>query len=183
MATRIRLQRHGSKGSPFYKIVVANNRVKRDGKFIELLGTYNPTTIPASIQLDVDKAVKWLISGAEPTPTAKAILSYKGAFYKKHLLRGVKLGVVKDEDVETKFAAWVESHLNKVIDHQKKAADVKKAKIEASVNAPGKVREIPVVEPELTEQTEVAAETETTADVAAEATTETTTEATQENAE
>lgn len=159
MATRIRLQRHGAKGAPFYKIVVANKRVKRDGKFIELLGTYNPTTIPASIQLDVNKAVEWLQNGAEPTPTAKAILRYKGAFFKKHLLRGVKLGIVQAEDVETKFAAWVDAHVNKVMDHQKKAADVKQAKIDASVKAPAKVKELPVEETvETAESTETVAE-------------------------
>jgi len=95
MATRLRLQRHGSKGAPFYKIVAADSRAKRDGKYIDQVGTYNPTTVPATIILDMEKAVKWLQNGAEPTTTVKAILSYKGAYYKKHLLRGVKLGVVK----------------------------------------------------------------------------------------
>ncbi|HQG39032.1 MAG TPA: 30S ribosomal protein S16, partial [Chitinophagales bacterium] len=93
MATRLRLQRHGAKGAPFYKIVAADSRARRDGKYIDQVGTYNPTTIPATIILDVDKAVKWLQNGAEPTTTVKAILSYKGAMYKKHLLRGVQLGV------------------------------------------------------------------------------------------
>ncbi len=160
MATRLRLQRHGSKGAPFYKIVAADSRSKRDGRYIEQLGTYNPTTIPATILLDVDKSVKWLQSGAEPSDTVKAILSYKGAMYKKHLLRGVQLGVVKAEDIEAKFAEWIKTREEKALDHKAKAEQVKKAKIDAAVKTPAKVKEVPVVEeaPEVVE--EVAAEAE-----------------------
>lgn len=166
MATRLRLQRHGAKGAPFYKIVAADSRAKRDGKYIEMLGTYNPTTIPATIMLDVDKAVKWLQTGAEPTTTVKAILSYKGALYKKHLLRGVQLGVVKAEDVEAKFNEWIEKKSEKELSHKTKADTAKKAKIDAAVKAPAKVKEVPVEEaPE-----EVAAEAETPAEAPAEET-------------
>ena len=136
MATKLRLQRHGAKGAPFYKIVAADSRAKRDGRYIDQLGTYNPTSIPATIILDVDKAVKWLETGAEPTETVKAILSYKGAMYKKHLLRGVKLGVVKAEDVEVKFNEWISNKEGKALDHKEKAAEAKKAKIKAVVNTP-----------------------------------------------
>ena len=146
MATRLRLQRHGAKGAPFYKIVAADSRAKRDGKYIDQIGTYNPTSIPATIILDVDKAVKWLQTGAEPTSTVKAILSYKGAMYKKHLLRGVQLGVVKAEDVEVKFNEWLSSKEGKVLDHKEKAEAKKKAKIEAVVNTPAKVKEVEVTE-------------------------------------
>ncbi|MDB5227396.1 MAG: rpsP, partial [Bacteroidota bacterium] len=146
MATKLRLQRHGAKGAPFYKIVAADSRAKRDGRYIEQVGTYNPTTIPATIILDVEKAVKWLQTGAEPTSTVKAILSYKGAMYKKHLLRGVQMGVVKADDVDTKFNEWVSNKEGKVLDHKKKADDRKKAKIEAVVKTPAKVKEVPVEE-------------------------------------
>ena len=128
MATRLRLQRHGAKGAPFYKIVAADSRAKRDGKYIELVGTYNPTSVPATIILDVDTAVKWLQNGAEPTATVKNILSFKGVMYKKHLLRGVQLGVVKAEEVETKFTEWVEKKEGKISDHKAKA-DAKKKRV------------------------------------------------------
>ncbi|MFN8283625.1 MAG: 30S ribosomal protein S16 [Chitinophagales bacterium] len=160
MATRLRLQRHGAKGAPFYKIVAADARARRDGRHIEQIGTYNPTSIPATITLDVDKAVKWLQSGAEPTDTVKAILSYKGAIYKKHLLRGVAKGVVKAEDVETKFAAWLEQKEGKVIDHKKKADAAKKAKIDAVVNTPAKVKEVEAPLEEATEEVKDEAATE-----------------------
>jgi small subunit ribosomal protein S16 len=169
MATRLRLQRHGAKGAPFYKIVAADSRARRDGKYIDQIGTYNPTSIPATIILDVDKAVKWLQTGAEPTTTVKAILSYKGAMYKKHLLRGVQMGVVKAEDVETKFNAWLEQKENKVLDHKSKAEAVKKAKIEASVFTPAKVKEVPVEEAPAEEAAPEAEVTETP-EAAAEAT-------------
>ena len=158
MATKLRLQRHGAKGSPFYKIVAADARAKRDGRSIEQIGTYNPTTIPATIILDVDKAVKWLECGAEPTDTVKAILSYKGAMYKKHLLRGVKLGVVKAEDVEAKFATWLETKEGKAIDHKTKADAAKKAKIDAAVNTPAKVKEVETPVADIVEETTDAVE-------------------------
>ena len=103
MAVKIRLQRHGKKGKPFYKIVTADSRSKRDGRFIEELGYYNPTTVPATIELNVDRSVYWLQNGAEPTDTVKSILQFKGALYKKHLLRGVAKGAMNLEDAEAKF--------------------------------------------------------------------------------
>ena len=107
MPVKIRLQRHGKKGKPFYWIVAADGRSKRDGKYLEKLGTYNPNTNPASIDLDVDGTVKWLQNGAQPTDTAKAILSYKGAMLKNHLSGGVKKGALTEEQAEEKFQAWV----------------------------------------------------------------------------
>ncbi len=135
MAVRIRLQRMGKKGKPFYRIVVADSRARRDGKFIELIGNYNPTTVPAQISLDVDKAVKWLQDGAEPTNTANAILRYKGVLYKKHLLRGVAKGSFDLEAAEAKFAEWVQSHQGKVLDHQEKAKAEKEAKHKAIIGS------------------------------------------------
>ncbi|VAW22286.1 SSU ribosomal protein S16p [hydrothermal vent metagenome] len=107
MPVKIRLQRHGKKGKPFYWIVAADARAKRDGKYLEKIGTYNPNTNPASIDLDVDGAVKWLQNGAQPTDTAKAILSYKGAMLKNHLVGGVRKGALTEEQAEEKFQAWV----------------------------------------------------------------------------
>ena len=108
MPVKIRLQRHGKKGKPFYWVVAADSRSKRDGKFLEKLGTYNPNTNPATINLDVDGAVKWLNNGAQPTDTARAILSYKGALLKHHLLGGVRKGAFSEEEAEKRFNAWVE---------------------------------------------------------------------------
>ncbi len=107
MATKIRLQRHGRKKRAFYHIVVADSRAPRDGRFIEKIGTYNPITNPATIDLDVNKAAQWLLNGAQPTDTARAILSYKGAAYKKHLQVGVNKGAITQEDADKKFAAWM----------------------------------------------------------------------------
>ena len=110
MAVKIRLQRHGSKKRPFYFIVVADARAPRDGKFIQKLGTYNPLTVPATIQLDRQKALDWLHKGAEPTDTVRRILSFKGVLYLKHLLRGVKLGLFDDAAAMVKFQQWHEEH-------------------------------------------------------------------------
>jgi len=107
MATKIRLQRHGRKQKPFYHIVVADSRAPRDGRFIEKIGTYNPNTNPATINLDVDKATDWLLKGATPTDTAGAILSYKGAKYKKHLQVGVNKGAITQEEADKRFAQWL----------------------------------------------------------------------------
>ena len=107
MATKIRLQRHGRKKRAFYHIVVADSRAPRDGRFIEKIGTYNPITNPATIDLDVNKAAQWLLNGAQPTDTARAILSYKGAAYKKHLQVGVNKGAITQEEADKKFATWM----------------------------------------------------------------------------
>lgn len=108
MPVKIRLQRHGKKGKPFYWIVAADGRAKRDGKFLEKLGTYNPTKNPAEITLDVDGSVQWLENGAQPTDTARRILSYKGVLLKHHLNGGVRKGALTEEQAEAKFTAWLE---------------------------------------------------------------------------
>lgn len=139
MATRIRLQRHGRKARPFYHIVVADSRAKRDGRFIEKLGTYNPMTNPASISLNFDSAVDWLMKGAEPSDTAKRILSYKGVLLKKHLLEGKRKGALTDEQVEAKFAEWLnqkETKLSKNID------SIAKSKSDAKDSAIVKDKEV-----------------------------------------
>ena len=120
MAVKIRLQRHGRGKRPFYHIVASDSRARRDGKYIERIGEYNPLTSPATINLDVERAVDWLMKGAEPTDTVHAILKYKGAMYKKHLLRGVAKGALTQEAADKTFAEWVDAHQNAVLDHKKK---------------------------------------------------------------
>ena len=107
MPTKIRLQRRGSKGRPFFHIVIADSRAPRDGKFVEKIGTYNPLAIPANIELDFERAMYWYQTGAQPTETVKAILSYKGILYKAHLLKGVQKGALTPELAEEKFQNWL----------------------------------------------------------------------------
>ena len=132
MPVKIRLQRHGKKGKPFYWIVAANSRSKRDGKFLEKLGTYNPISNPAQIELNVDAAVKWLKNGAQPSDTARRILSYKGVLLKYHLLGGVAKGALTEEQAEAKFKAWLDEKANKVSSKEQKLA---KEKAEAKAKA------------------------------------------------
>jgi small subunit ribosomal protein S16 len=110
MAVKMRLQRHGSKKRPFYFIVIADARSPRDGKFIQKLGTYNPLTVPATIQVDRQKALDWLQKGAQPTDTVRRILSFKGVLYLKHLLRGVSLGLFDEASAMEKFTKWSSEH-------------------------------------------------------------------------
>ena len=135
MATRIRLARHGRKKRAFYHIVVADTRSPRDGKFIEKLGTYNPNTNPATININFDSAVTWLLKGAQPSDTARAILSYKGVMMKKHLLAGVAKGAFNEEEAEKRFIAWMESKEAQVADKKeslkKTALDAEKAALDA----------------------------------------------------
>ncbi len=132
MPVKIRLQRHGKKGKPFFWIVAADSRSKRDGRFLEKLGTYNPNTNPATIDLNIDNSVQWLQNGAQPTDTARAILSYKGVMLKKHLLEGVKKGALTQEQAEEKYSAWVEEKSKAVENKKNKLADDQaKAKAEA----------------------------------------------------
>ncbi len=110
MAVKMRLQRHGSKKRPFYFVVVADGRSPRDGKFIQKLGTYNPLTVPATIQIDRQKALDWLQKGAQPTDTVRRILSFKGVLFLKHLLRGVSLGLFDEATAMEKFTKWSVEH-------------------------------------------------------------------------
>lgn len=135
MPVKIRLTRHGRKAKPFYHIVIADSRAPRDGRYIERIGSYNPNTNPATIELDFDSALAWVQKGAQPTETARAILSYKGVMLKNHLLKGVKKGALTEEQAEAKFAAWLkekEAKIQSKIDglFSKEEAD-KKAKLDA----------------------------------------------------
>jgi len=114
MPVKMRLTRHGRKRYAFYHIVVANSRAPRDGRYIERIGSYNPNTNPATIDLDFDKALTWLENGAQPTDTVRAILSYKGVLYKKHLLGGVKKGAFTEEEAERRFEAWMNEKSGKI---------------------------------------------------------------------
>ncbi|MHA4811866.1 30S ribosomal protein S16 [Flavitalea flava] len=133
MPVKIRLQRHGSKKRPFYFIVVADGRAPRDGKFIQKIGTYNPLTVPASVQLDRQKALDWLHKGAQPTDTVRRILSYKGVLYLKHLLRGVKLGLFDDATAMVKFQTWHSEH---EIQMKKRQEDNRKSKYPRRAGGP-----------------------------------------------
>ena len=166
MAVKLRLQRHGKKGKPFYWIVAADARSKRDGKFLDKIGSYNPNVNPAIIDLDIDSAVKWLQNGAQPTDTARAILSYKGALLKNHLAGGVRKGALTEEEAEKKFQAWLDEKASKVdakkdglakedAEARAKALEAEKAANEARIAAAA-----PVVEEEVTEEVTEEAATE-----------------------
>ncbi|WP_299553742.1 30S ribosomal protein S16 [Seonamhaeicola sp.] len=168
MPVKIRLQRHGKKGKPFYWIVAADSRAKRDGRYLEKLGVYNPNTNPATVDLNVDGAVKWLQNGAQPTDTAKALLSYKGALLKNHLAGGVKKGALTEEQAEGKFNAWLEEKAAKI---QAKADGLSKADAKAKADALAAEKAVnearvaaaaPVVEEAEEATEEVAAEAEAT---------------------
>ena len=111
---KLRLRRQGRKGKPFYYIVAADARAPRDGRFIERIGSYNPNTNPATIDLNLDDAVRWLGNGAVPTDTCRAILSYKGAMYKHHLNKGVNKGALTQDQADEKFNAWLSEKESKV---------------------------------------------------------------------
>ncbi len=183
MSVKIRLQRHGKKGKPFYWIVAADARAKRDGRFLEKLGTYNPNTNPATINLDVDGAVKWLQNGAQPTDTAKTILSYKGAMLKNHLVGGVRKGALTEEQAEEKFQAWLEEKAGKVASKEEKVAKAKsdaKAKALEAEKAVNEARVAAAVEESAVEE---ATEEETSEASAEEVTEETTEEVVEETPE
>ena len=178
MATKIRLQRHGKKGKPFYYIVVADARAPRDGRFIERLGSYNPNTNPATIDINFDKTLDWVNSGAQPTDTCRAILSYKGVLYKKHLQGGLKKGALTEEQVESKFQAWLDQKEGKITGKKESLSTAKQDARKAALAAEAKKKEekaaaiaaknAPPVEEAPAEEVEAPA-AETEADASAEA--------------
>ena len=184
MATKLRLQRHGRKGKPFFHLVAADERAKRDGRFIEKLGVYDPNTNPATIEINFDKTLDWVMKGAVPTDTVRALLSYKGIMYKKHLLGGIAKGAFTEAEADKRFDAWLGEKADKIqgksdqlakdanADAAKRLAaeKVKNEKTAAAVAAKNTpVEEAPVAE-ETTE--EVAAEVSTEEAPLAEAVTE-----------
>ncbi len=141
MATKIRLQRHGKKGKAFYYIVVADSRAPRDGRFIERLGSYNPNTNPATIDINFEKTLEWVNTGAQPTDTCRAILSYKGVLYKKHLQGGLKKGALTEEQVEAKFQAWIEQKDGKITGKKTGLTSAKEEARKAALAAEAKKKE------------------------------------------
>lgn len=190
MAVKIRLQRKGRKQAPFYHLVVADSRSPRDGRFIEKIGTYNPLTVPATIEVDRDAAFKWVMNGAQPTDTARAILRFKGVYYRKHLALGVAKGALTQEDADKRYQAWLEAKEAKIAARVAKTAE-KKAEFHAMVSGQPKPKAAPapvVAEPEaveaveeVTEEVEAAVEVlvETAEEAVAEAAAETETDAEQ----
>jgi len=135
MPTKIRLQRHGRKGYAFYHIVIADSRAPRDGKFIERIGSYNPNTNPATIDLKFERALYWLQVGAQPTDTVKNILSAQGVLLKKHLLGGVKKGAFTEADAETKFQAWLDTKQKSTKSEVSKLLEKERAAVKEKLDA------------------------------------------------
>jgi small subunit ribosomal protein S16 len=172
MPAKIRLQRHGKKGQPFYHIVVADSRAPRDGKFIEKLGTYNPLTNPAQINIKVDRALYWYSVGAQPTDTARSLLSKTGVLMKYHLMRGVQKGAMTEEQAEVKFQNWMKEKEAKVANAAKaveeKARGEKKTRLEAEKQV-NEARAAEIAKRKLAEmEAKKAAEAEAAAQAAAE---------------
>ena len=145
MAVKLRLQRRGRAKAPFYHIVVADARFPRDGRFIEKIGTYNPLTVPATIELNRDLAFDWLKKGAQPTDTVRAILRFKGVLYQKHLAEGIKKGAMTQEQADAKLATWLEQKETGIARRREDSAEKKRQHI-AAVDGKPKVKAKPVVE-------------------------------------
>ncbi len=141
MPTKIRLQRHGKKGKPFFHIVVADSRAPRDGRFIERIGSYNPISNPATIDIDVNKATDWVMKGAQPSDTTRAILSYKGILYRVHLNKGVAKGKLTQEQADAKFDLWMQEKSNKIDAKKKRVADEKSKVMSSRLTQEAKVNE------------------------------------------
>lgn len=168
MPVKIRLARHGRKRRAFYYIVAADSRAPRDGRYIERIGSYNPNTDPATIDLNFDKALGWLQNGAVPTETCRAILSYKGVLYKNHLLKGIKKGALTEEEAENKFNTWMKDKEQKIqakvdkLKNQSKADKESRLKIEEEINKTRAeelaAKQKPAVEEEAEQTNEVVSE-------------------------
>lgn len=168
MAVKLRLQRKGRKASPFYHIVVADSRSPRDGRFIEKIGTYNPLTVPATIELNRDLAFDWLMKGAQPTDTVRAILRFKGVLLRKHLDQGVKKGAFTQEQAEEKLAKWIEQKEARIAARKEKTAEDKRKHV-ASVDGTAKVKAKPA--PVVVEEAPVVEEAAAAVEAVAEETT------------
>jgi small subunit ribosomal protein S16 len=169
MSVKIRLQRRGRRKRPLYHIIIADSRAPRDGRFIETIGSYNPLTKPATIEIDADKAFEWLMKGAQPTDTVRAILRYKGVLYRKHLSRGVAKGALTQEEADSKYKAWIEEKEAKIAKQRKarldeisafhamRSGEVKPVKEkpveEAPVAEPAETAEAPAAEEQVAETT------------------------------
>jgi small subunit ribosomal protein S16 len=141
MPVKIRLSRHGKKHQAFYHIVVADSRAPRDGRFIEKIGIYNPKTNPATIEINQDKALSWLNKGAQPSDTCRAILSYKGVLYRRHLNEGVRKGAMTQEQADEKFAQWMEQKNLKIAQKKQAVLNAVKESVKSRLAEEAKVRE------------------------------------------
>ena len=141
MSVKIRLARHGRKQHAYYHIVVANSRAPRDGRLIERIGSYNPNTNPATIDLDFDKAISWLYKGAQPTDTTRSILSRQGVMMKKHLLEGVKKGAFDEAEAERRFSAWKQEKDAKIVAKIEKLVSDASSEMDKRLKAETKVKE------------------------------------------
>jgi small subunit ribosomal protein S16 len=169
MPVKIRLQRHGKKGKPFYWVVAADARAKRDGRYLEKIGTYNPNANPATVNIDVDSAVKWLENGAQPTDTARTLLSYRGVMLKHHLNGGVAKGAHTQEEADAKFEAWVtekEAKIQAKVEGLTKAEADERAK---ALAAEKEVNEKRIADAKAIEEEAIAAEAAAKAEAEAEA--------------
>ncbi|MDD3321887.1 MAG: 30S ribosomal protein S16 [Paludibacter sp.] len=146
MPTKIRLQRHGRKGYAYYHIVIADSRAPRDGKFIERIGSYNPNTNPATIDLKFERALYWMTTGAQPTDTTRNILSGEGVLMKKHLLEGVKKGAFDEAEAEKRFAAWKTLKDTSVTKTKEQLAGEKQADLKARLKAEAEVNKAKAAE-------------------------------------
>ena len=169
MPVKIRLQRHGKKGKPFYWVVAADARAKRDGRYLEKIGIYNPNTNPATVNINVDTAVKWLENGAQPTDTARTLLSYRGVMLKHHLNGGVRKGAHTQEEADAKFEAWVtekEAKIQAKVEGLTKAEADQRAK---ALAAEKEVNEKRIADAKAVEEEAIAAEAAAKAEAEAEA--------------
>lgn len=141
MATRIRLQRHGKKNQPFYHIVIADGRAPRDGRFIEKIGTYNPLTHPATINIDFNRALYWIETGASPSETVRSILKHEGVYLMKHLRGGIAKGAINETEANKKFDTWKQDKDSKVSNAKREAADNTRADNKKRLEAETKIRE------------------------------------------
>ena len=155
MPVKIRLQRKGRRKAPFYHIVVADSRSPRDGRFIEKIGTYNPMTVPATIELDREKAFDWLMNGAQPTDTARAILRFKGVMYRKHLQRGVQKGALTEEQAEKMWKDWIDAKEAKIAERMAKTEEERQERLR---QISGAVKKVEVAAEEAPETAEPSAE-------------------------
>jgi small subunit ribosomal protein S16 len=146
MPVKIRLQRHGRKGYAYYHIVISDSKAPRDGKFIERIGSYNPNTNPATIDLKFDRALYWLQTGAQPTDTTRNILSNEGVLLKKHLLEGAKKGAFDVTEAETRFAAWKANKESSVVKTKEQLAAEKQADLTARLKAESEVNKAKAAE-------------------------------------
>lgn len=186
MATRIRLQRRGKKNQPFYHLVIADGRAPRDGRYIEEIGTYNPLTNPATVNLDFDRALYWVERGADPSDTARSILKHEGVYLMKHLRGGIAKGALTEMDAERKFDAWKQERESKINNIKREDADKSRSELKKRLEAETKVRE--AISAKVAAKYAAAAEAEAKAaaeeaEDAAEATAEETAEATETPAE